>query len=147
MIIFKIIHWIGNEIHWIGAVRIRNVTDSEKNPLDGPENPLDISSQSSQNHHTGTVPNFGDFDIDFDIDRELESEFPMIESVPVSKFSSDLVQIGTGNSDGSRFPAIVSRGRDARGVVAVARGRGGVLGAESGRAVSDQRIEGDVPAI
>ena len=50
--VFKIIHWIGNEIHWTGAVRIRNVTDSEKNPLDGPENPLDISSQSSQNNHT-----------------------------------------------------------------------------------------------
>ena len=41
----------------------------------------------------------GDYDLDFDLDRQSASEIPSIESVPGSKLSSNLVQIAIGNFD------------------------------------------------
>ena len=47
----------------------------------------------------------GDYDLDFDLDRQSASEISSIKSVPALKLSSDLVQIAIGNFDRLIFPA------------------------------------------
>ena len=47
----------------------------------------------------------GDYDLDFDLDRQSASEISSIESVPESKLSSNMVQIAIGNSDRLSCPA------------------------------------------